>query len=164
MRGVAIPFAKSSTRPPEILLNRYPLSLSPQPCDTLKCMIYRFTANLQEALSKGTRSTVIKPLGWLIALCISGSMGVFYSHGPPWIGAMLGVFAAITILVYLFFYIYFAFKDPDALRSESYSIQKLALEKGILGDSTTGDIRLKDVTPAAPEDKDILISAGGEGV
>ena len=127
-------------------------------------MFYPFTVHLQEALSKGTKSTVIKPLGWLIALCLSGSIGTFYSRGPAWIGTMLGIFAAIAILAYLAFYTYFALTDPDALRSESYSLQKLALEKGFVGDSTIGDVGLKDVAPGSPTDKGLLISDGEEGV
>lgn len=81
---------------------------------------------------------------------------------------MLGVSTAIAILAYLGFYAYFAFKDPDALRSERYSIQKLALEKGFVGDSTTGDVKLRDITPGDPvdpgdpPDKELMISDGGE--
>ena len=77
---------------------------------------------------------------------------------------MLGVFTAITFLVYLAFYIYFALTDPDALRSESYSIQKLALEKGFLGDSIIGDVRRKDIPLENLIDQDSLISDKGKGV
>ena len=77
---------------------------------------------------------------------------------------MLGIFSAIAILVYLASYTYFALADPDALRSESYSLQKLAIKKGFVGDSTIGDVRLKDVTPGIPTDKGPLISDGEEGV
>jgi hypothetical protein len=35
-------------------------------------------------------------------------------------------------------YVYFGFKNPDSLRSESYSLVKTALEKKYLGDSLSG--------------------------
>ncbi len=124
-------------------------------------MLSPFTASLQEALSKGTKSTVLKPLGWLIVLCIVASIGTFGS-APNWVGIMFSIFGGLTIICYLIAYGYFAFKDPDALRSETYSIQKLAIEKGFVGDSITGDVSLKNITPGAPRDSDRLISGGGE--
>ena len=42
------------------------------------------------------------------------------------------------MLLYLFTYIFCLFTDKDALRSENYSISKLAIEKGIIGDNITG--------------------------
>ena len=38
--------------------------------------------------------------------------------------------------------------DKDALRSEKFTIQKLAIEKGLYGDSLTGTLDSKDVTDA----------------
>lgn len=49
-------------------------------------------------------------------------------------------------MLYLFAYTYCLFKDRDALRTERYSIQKLAIEKGFVGDSLTGTLRHE--TPA----------------
>ena len=74
---------------------------------------------------------------------------------------MLGVSAAVAIVLYLIAYIYFAFKNPDELRSESYSIQKLAIEKGFIGDSISGDVNVKNITPTIAE-KDPLIPIGDD--
>ncbi len=40
--------------------------------------------------------------------------------------------------MYMLSYLYFMFKDPDALRSENYSLEKLAIQRGLAGDSTSG--------------------------
>ena len=53
-----------------------------------------------------------------------------------------------AVIVYILAYIYLLFHDRDALRSEKYSLQKLAIERGLVGDSETGIIDIdaaKDV-------------------
>lgn len=42
------------------------------------------------------------------------------------------------MLLYLGAYIYCLATDKDALRSETYTIQKMAIEKGFVGDSLIG--------------------------
>lgn len=54
----------------------------------------------------------------------------------------------VVIIVYISAYTYLLFHDRDALRSEKYSIQKLAIERGLVGDSEFGIIDMdaaKDV-------------------
>jgi hypothetical protein len=51
------------------------------------------------------------------------------------------LFAIMTVVTFILFigaYIYCLFNDREALRSETYSIQKLAIERGFVGDSATG--------------------------
>ena len=55
-----------------------------------------------------------------------------------WIIKSLFLCTIVTIIVYVFSYIYLLLHDRDALRSEKYSIQKLAIERGLVGDSETG--------------------------
>ena len=44
--------------------------------------------------------------------------------------------------LYLGAYVYCLVTDRDALRSETYTIQKMAIEKGFVGDSLTGVLSL----------------------
>lgn len=55
----------------------------------------------------------------------------------------LGILIAITVCIYLISFVYFALKDPDALRSERFTLEKMAINKGIVGDDTTGIIDAK---------------------
>src|SRR5688572_15941049 len=92
-------------------------------------------AFLEQASEQGSRSTVLKPLGWMMALLVSAVLAAFYLNSPFWVGMLFAVFTVITMALYLFAYLYCMFRDRDALRSETYSIQKLAIEKGFVGDS-----------------------------
>lgn len=57
---------------------------------------------------------------------------------PQWVIMTFMIMCCVVVALYLAAYIYCLFTDRDALRSETYSIQKLAIEKGYIGDSVTG--------------------------
>jgi hypothetical protein len=64
---------------------------------------------------------------------------------PAWLIALLGVFTALAASLYLFTYIYCLFSGrEDFLRSETYVIQKLAIEKGFVGDNLAGIFKLEE--------------------
>lgn len=113
-------------------------------------------AFLEHASAEGTKATVLKPLGWMTLIVISATLSAFYLKSPKWLGVLFSIFTCLTMILYLFTYIYCLFKDKDALRSETYSIQKLAIEKGFIGDSISGvfeiDIdRPKRLIKSSPE-------------
>jgi threonine/homoserine/homoserine lactone efflux protein len=100
---------------------------------------------LHQALLSGSKSTALNPLGWLIGLTLVGSISAQSLGSPPWFADILGLLCIVSIIGYMGFYFYFAKTDKDALRSEKYSIQKLAIQKGFIGDDQTGYIPI-DIT------------------
>jgi hypothetical protein len=104
------------------------------------------TALLQQATAQGSRSTVLRPLGWLAAICVSGLFGCLEFKAPSWITTLFAGMTALVVFLYLASYLYCLFNDREALRSETYSIQKLAIEKGFVGDNTTGLFPEQEVT------------------
>jgi hypothetical protein len=99
-------------------------------------------AFLEQATSHGSRSTVLRPLAWLVAICASATLAAVRFSAPTWIIVLFGVSAGLGIALYLVSYIYCLAKGKeDLLRSETYSIQKLAIEKGFVGDSLAGVFR-----------------------
>jgi Na+/pantothenate symporter len=99
-----------------------------------------FRELLQKSDASGSRSTILKPITWFISALLGGIGLLLSQNSPNWLIIMLSIILGITVTVYLFTFIYCLFTDKDAIRSEKYSIQKLAIEKGIYGDSTTGII------------------------
>lgn len=102
--------------------------------------IEQFFSLLQSADASGSRSTALKPLGWLTAivagvLILLGRQNAF----PLLIPYVLGLFALI-VLAYLSSYFYFMLKNPDALRSETFNLRKLQLQQSRTGDNDTGFI------------------------
>jgi hypothetical protein len=95
-------------------------------------------AFLQQAAVRGARSTVINPIGWLIATILAGLTGLLYLNAPAWLVILLGVFLALSITTSILSYVYFAIKSPDSLRSERFTLSKMVIEKSLKGDDLTG--------------------------
>ncbi len=99
---------------------------------------------LDQATAQGSRSTVLRPLGWIVAICAGATLAAVKFNASNWIILLFGVAAGLGIMLYLGSYIYcLATGREDLLRSETYSIQKLAIEKGFVGDSLAGVFRSK---------------------
>ncbi len=95
-------------------------------------------AFFEQALAKGSKSTILKPLGWMMAICISATLTSAHFSLSEWIVYLFAGFSCITMVLYLIAYLYCLAKDRDALRSETYSIQKMAIQKGFVGDDISG--------------------------
>ena len=105
-------------------------------------MADQFSEVLQRALLRNAKSTVLKALGWLVALLLSASVFASRFGTDKWLVVMLGCLDCLAILVYIAAFIFFALKDPDQLRSEKFSIQKMAMERGFIGDDIKGYFKL----------------------
>ncbi len=114
---------------------------------------------LEHASAKGTKATVLKPLGWMSLILISAILACYSTPAPAWLGIMFSIFFTIIFILYVTAYTLCLFTDRDALRSESFTIQKMALEKGFIGDNLTGEILLN--TPS--ELSKLGIRSGSEG-
>jgi hypothetical protein len=99
---------------------------------------FQLAALLQQATAQGSRSTVLRPLTGLIAALGILWLGALEFQAPNWM--IVTLFAGVVCVVILFLgtYVYCLLKNPEMLRTEKYSIQKLAIEKGFVGDSLTG--------------------------
>jgi hypothetical protein len=114
-----------------------------------------FLRSLQQALQSNSKSTVLKSLGWLIAMLLSATVWSGRSDTNQWLVVMLAIFSGIAIATYIGFYIYFALKDPELLRSEKYTIQKMAIQHGFIGDDASGFFKVTQIvnTPLLTDSK-----------
>jgi hypothetical protein len=97
-------------------------------------------AFLEQASAQGARSNVLKPIAGILSLCMSAIVIASYLKLEFWVECMFAIFAGLAMALYLFSYAFCLFKDRDCLRSETYTIQKMAIERGFVGDSLTGMI------------------------
>ena len=81
----------------------------------------------------------MSPLLTLVGICGTGFLMSQGSSQTVETGMMLAFCS--SVLTCILAYGYFAVKNPDALRSESYSMGKMVIEKGVIGDSTTGPVK-----------------------
>jgi len=95
--------------------------------------------------STGSRTTIVKPLITLLVVFVMAIPVLLTAKAPDWLIVGAAVIVVIILLVLLFSYLYCLFKEPELLRSENFTIQKLAIEKGLIGDSDAGKLELKNV-------------------
>lgn len=115
------------------------------------------TELLRQATHKGTRSTALQPACWGLAILLSGLLATVAFDAPGWLSIILLILLCLLVLLFLTGYLYFMINDPDALRSEKFTLQKLVIEKGLVGDSSYGVIGLR-----LGQDILSLTSAGSE--
>lgn len=91
-----------------------------------------------EASAKGARSTALHALQWVMAILLASLPILLFAEAPDWLFYVIICAFAAVMVTFLIAYIYLLFKDPDALRSERYSLSKMAIEHGLVGDSLSG--------------------------
>ena len=91
--------------------------------------------------ASGSRSTILKPLTWLLGILLATLLAAFRFGAPQWFCYLLAGIAILAVLLFFFAYGFCLFKDRDALRSERFSLRKMEIEKGLYGDSDLGLIQ-----------------------
>ena len=85
---------------------------------------------LRHAIIYGSRSTVLRPLGWLIGILATLAFAGMHLQIPIWMNVVIFALLSLGVTLYLRAFFYCLLNDREALRSEKYSLQKLAIEKG----------------------------------
>lgn len=107
----------------------------------------RFLSTLKEHMSAElTRSDVLRGLIWPNGMLLVALVSTAGTGGPSWLLITFAIMLGLFLVLYAASYVYFALTDPDALRSEKYKLQKMAIEQNLYGDNGVG-----------------LLDAGGRG-
>ena len=111
---------------------------------------------LRQARIGQSRSSVVNPLQWTLVILISGLLALVFAHAPEWLIRLFAYAIGLVVVLLVAAYLFFMIKNPDALRSEKFSLMKTAMEKKVLGDSLTGLMEAFE----GPESKALVPSAG----
>jgi hypothetical protein len=106
-----------------------------------------------------SRSSVLNPLQWLLVILIAGNCLSLSLHSPLWLLAILTGGIVLALLLFFGAYIYFGKTNSDALRSENYSLTKLAIQHRLIGDSLAG---VREVPTAVAQDAPGLTETTGK--
>lgn len=93
---------------------------------------------LQQANIGQSRTSVLNPIQWLLVILVAGIGICLMFHSAAWLVVLFAAMLIIGLVLFFGSYIYFVRTNPDALRSEHFSLSKLAIEKGLVGDSLSG--------------------------
>ena len=120
-----------------------------------------FKALFQTMSGNVTRSSCLAPFQWLVGILVAGTVGSFVYDAPPWAIATLLSMSGVSITVFLTLGAWLAAKNPDALRSERYSIRKMELERARIGDHNELLESNETMPPPAPPIPRIEKQEGG---
>lgn len=94
---------------------------------------------LQHANSYGSRSSILSVLVWIFGTLLTALTVSSIFKAPIWVSCFLAILIGIAFFVMIGAYIFCLYKDkPDLLRSESFNLQKLAIERQTSSDSLVG--------------------------
>jgi hypothetical protein len=113
----------------------------------------QLVSTLREQMSATlSRSDALKPLAWLTGILTLATVLMLYAQAPQWLLLVMAILLVCSAVLYAWAYGYCLLYDRDALRSEKYSLNKMAIEHGLIGDSATGLFKTEDLTqPAVPD-------------
>jgi hypothetical protein len=77
----------------------------------------------------------------MATLLVAGLIGSLSVHSVEWVQVFLAGLLSVDFLAFIGAYGYFALTNPESLRTEKFTLQKIAIEHGLVGDSTTGLLR-----------------------
>lgn len=114
---------------------------------------------MTQANAKGARSTALHSLQWVLGILLSAIPVCVFSKAPEWVVVAIVAAAGLCFLTFIASYVFLLFSNPDALRSETFTLSKMAIEKGLVGDSLIG---LNEPTSHESVDNTVVSDQGAE--
>lgn len=97
-------------------------------------------AKIAQQIGGGSRTDVLRALVWPNAMLLCTLGWAATKGAPQFLLILLSILLVLFMIIYAAACIFFGWTDPNLLRSERYNIEKMAIERGIFGDSMTGII------------------------
>lgn len=104
----------------------------------IRRVVEGFIAALSRSAASGSKTTALAPLHGVLALCLGSALAAVWLQAPPLVVWLFVAFSGLVLILEVGAYLYLLVRDRDALRSERYSLEKMRLERGLMGDSLTG--------------------------
>lgn len=97
-----------------------------------------FASLSQQMTATLSRSDVLRALVWPMGILMAATLGLVVGHAPTWMLILFSTMTALAFILYGASFVFCLIKDRDALRSETYSIKKMAIAQGVYGDNKMG--------------------------
>lgn len=91
-----------------------------------------------QSAETGSRTDALKPLVYAMGILFTATVGLVWRSAPAWLLIVVATLLVIATIGYFAAYAYCLLSNPDLLRSETYGLRKMAIERGVLGDSDSG--------------------------
>ena len=85
-----------------------------------------------------SRTSITNPLQWTFVILIIAIVLMGVTGMPAWIVTSLVIGLLVMLALFVYAYLYCMHTNPDVLRSENFHLSKMAIERGLVGDSLHG--------------------------
>jgi hypothetical protein len=91
-------------------------------------------------------------LHWLLGLVLAAFIASLTFNAPTWARVLFATLSTAIVVLDAAAYVYLLLNDRDALRSERFTIEKMRIEHGLIGDSLIGvaNVSQGQPNPALP--------------
>jgi hypothetical protein len=115
-------------------------------------VIDQFFAVLLRSAASGSRTSALAPLHWLLGLVLAAFIASLTFNAPTWARVLFATLSTAIVVLDAAAYVYLLLNDRDALRSERFTIEKMRIEHGLIGDSLIGvaNVSQGQPNPALP--------------
>jgi len=107
---------------------------------------------------QGWKSTALQMHNWGLLLTFGALLFAATEHASLWLLILLAVLCSIMIGNWIYSHNYLLKNNTDALRSERYTLSKMAIERSVTGDTLSGlkelgidDLKLLPSTETEPK-------------
>jgi hypothetical protein len=101
--------------------------------------ILALPALMKSIRSYGSKSSVLSPLLWFAFIMLGAIVAAAWVHASTWLLVIFTVVFALDAGLILVMYVVFVAKgETHQLRSETYSLQHMAIARGLVGDNVVG--------------------------
>lgn len=97
-----------------------------------------FRSISQQASMQGWKSTALQMHNWGLLLAYAALLFAATVHASLWLMILLAVMASIMTANWIYSHNYLLVHNTDALRSERYTLSKMAIQRSVTGDTITG--------------------------
>lgn len=94
--------------------------------------------HLERASGSGRRSTAVSTVIVMGGVLLAGIVGSLWAGAHGWLLKCLVGLLVGDVSLFVFAYVIFIWKNPDALRSEHFELEKMVIAHSLLGDSLQG--------------------------
>lgn len=93
---------------------------------------------LLRARASESRSSALAPLNPLSSVLVGALLVLVLVKAPTWLLGVVAGFLLVIVVTFVSSYLFLLRHNVEALRSESFTLEKLRIDRGLLGDTSTG--------------------------
>ena len=126
-------------------------------------VIERLMGAVTNSAATGSKTTALAPLNIMLALCLGGMLMAVGTRAPEPVLWIFGMFCVSAMTLECGAYLFLLVRDRDALRSKRFMLERMHIEKGLIGDSLSGfkEVRQGDTMSVL---SDTAPTSGQQGV